>query len=58
VLFIPTFAGPHLDVRRRGRDRPATATADARACAPRWWFLVGVETLTVRGNVIDLPEPK
>ena len=58
VLFIPTFAGPSLaaavdDAIARGHGDVLTR-ADVRST--KYWFLVGIETLTVRGNVIDLPE--
>ena len=58
VLFIPTFAGPSLaaavdDAIARGHGDLLTR---ARVRTTKYWFLVGIETLTVRGNVIDLPE--
>jgi hypothetical protein len=58
VLFIPTFTGPHLelaveDALELGHGDLLTR---ARVRTTKWWFLVGVETLTVRGNVVDLPE--
>jgi len=58
VLFIPTFTGPHLelaveDAIARGHGDVLTR---ANVHTTKWWFLVGVETLTVRGNVVDLPE--
>jgi len=58
VLFIPTFTGPHLelaveDALTRGHGDLLTR---ANVSTTKWWFLVGVETLTVRGNVVDLPE--
>ena len=58
VLFIPTFTGPHLelaveDALARGHGDLLTR---ANVSTTKWWFLVGVETLTVRGNVVDLPE--
>lgn len=60
VLFIPTFTGPHLEAAVE--DAITLGHGDlltrARVRTTKWWFLVGVETLTVRGNVIDLPEPK
>ncbi len=57
VLFIPTFTGPHLeaavdDALARGHGDLLTR---AHVSTTKWWFLVGVETLTVRGNVVDLP---
>ena len=58
VLFIPTFTGPHLEAAVE--DAITLGHGDlltrARVRTTKWWFLVGVETLTVRGNVIDLPE--
>ena len=60
VLFIPTFTGPQLEAAVE--DAITLGHGDlltrARVRTTKWWFLVGVETLTVRGNVIDLPEPK
>jgi hypothetical protein len=58
VLFIPTFTGPHLefavdDALARGHGDLLTR---ANVSTTKWWFLIGVETLTVRGSVIDLPE--
>lgn len=59
LLFIPTFAGPDLEVAVE--DAIARGHGDlltrARVRTTKWWCLVGVETLTVRGSVIDLPEP-
>lgn len=59
VLFIPTFTGPQLEAAVE--DAITLGHGDlltrARVRTTKWWFLVGVETLTVRGNVIDLPEP-
>ena len=58
VLFIPTFAGPSLaaavdDAIARGHG---DLLARARVHTTKYWFLIGIETLTVRGSVIDLPE--
>jgi hypothetical protein len=58
VLLIPTFTGPHLEVAvedalDRGHGDLLTR---AHVSTTKWWFLIGVETLTVRGNVVDLPE--
>jgi hypothetical protein len=58
VLFVPTFAGPRLeaavaDALARGRGDVLTR---ARVETTKWWLGIGVETLTVRGDVIDLPE--
>lgn len=57
ILFIPTFTGPQLsaaveDALAAGRGDVLTR---AQVTTTRWWFLVGVETVRVRGNVIDLP---
>lgn len=58
VLFIPTFIGPQLEAAVE--DAITLGHGDlltrARVRTTKWWFLVGVETLTVRGNVVDLPE--
>lgn len=58
ILFFPTFTEPQLsaaveDALAAGRGDILTR---AQVTTTRWWFLVGVETLRVRGNVIDLPE--
>jgi hypothetical protein len=58
VLFIPTALGPRLedavdDAIARGHGDLLTR---ARVHTTKYWFLVGIETITVRGNVIDLPE--
>lgn len=58
VLFIPTMAGPRLadavdDAIARGHGDILTR---ARVHTTKYWFLVGIETITVRGNVLDLPE--
>ena len=58
VLFVPTFAGPHLgdavaDAVVRGHGDLLTR---ARVTTTKWWLGIGIETLTVRGNVVDLPE--
>jgi hypothetical protein len=58
VLFFPTFAGPSLsaavdDAIDRGHG---DILARAKVHTTKYWFLIGIETLTVRGNVIDLPE--
>ena len=60
VLFIPTFAGPELasavdEALALGHGDLLTR---ARVSTTKWWFLVGIETLTVRGNVVDLPEAR
>lgn len=58
ILFFPTFAGPSLalaveDALARGRGDVLTR---AQVKTTKWWLGIGVETITVRGNVIDLPE--
>jgi hypothetical protein len=58
VLFFPTFAGPRLelaveDALAHGRGDVLTR---AQVTTTKWWLLIGVETITVRGNVVDLPE--
>lgn len=58
ILFFPTFAGPRLELAVenalvRGRGDVLTR---AQVTTTKWWLLIGVETITVRGNVIDLPE--
>jgi hypothetical protein len=58
VLFIPTMAGPRLadavdDAIARGHGDLLTR---AHVHTTKYWFLVGIETITVRGWVIDLPE--
>jgi hypothetical protein len=57
VLFVPTFAGPRLeaavqDALERGHGDVLTR---AHVETTRWWFGVGIETLRVRGNVVDVP---
>lgn len=58
VLFVPTGAGPRLgdavaDAVDRGHGDVLTR---ARVTTTRWWLGIGVETITVRGSVIDVPE--
>jgi hypothetical protein len=58
VLFVPTNTGPQLadavaDAIARGHGDLMTR---AHVSTTKWWLGVGVETITVRGNVIDLPE--
>ena len=60
VLLIPTNAGPRLadavdDAIERGHGDVLTR---AHVHTTKYWFLVGIETITVRGNVIDLPEER
>ena len=57
VLFLPTLAGPQLELAVE--DALAGGHGDvltrAQVRTTKWWFLLGIETLTVEGNVIDLP---
>jgi hypothetical protein len=57
VLFVPTYAGPRLDLAVEdallGGHGDVLTRAEVETT--RWWFLIGVETLRVRGNVIDVP---
>jgi hypothetical protein len=57
ILFIPTYAGPRLDLAVEdallGGHGDVLTRAEVETT--RWWFLIGVETLRVRGNVIDVP---
>jgi hypothetical protein len=56
ILFIPTFDPPRLeraieDALRKGGGDLMTR---ARVSSTDFWFLVGISTLTVRGDVVDL----
>jgi hypothetical protein len=56
ILFIPTFDGPRLervveDALVRGRG---DVMARVQVRSVDWWFLLGVSTLEVRGDVVDL----
>ena len=58
VFFIPTSTGPTLadavaDAVSRGHGDLLTR---AHVTTTQWWFGIGIETITVHGNVIDLPE--
>jgi hypothetical protein len=57
VLFFPTFDGPQLELAVA--DALAGGHGDvltrASVHTTKWWFLIGIETLTVEGNVVDLP---
>jgi hypothetical protein len=58
ILFVPTFAGPRLedavaDAVLHGHGDILTR---ARVTTTKWWLGIGVETIRVRGNVVDLPE--
>lgn len=56
ILFIPTFDGPRLEraideaLVRGGGD----VMARVHVRSVDWWFLLGVSTLQVRGDVVDL----
>lgn len=56
ILFFPTLDGPRLETAienglvRGGGD----VMTRVRVTSTDWWFLIGVSTLTVRGDVIDL----
>jgi hypothetical protein len=56
ILFIPTFDGPRLE--RAVEEALVLGRGDVMARVHvrsiDWWFLVGVSTLHVRGDVIDL----
>lgn len=57
VLFVPTGAGPRLadavaDAVSRGHGDVLTR---ARVTTTKWWLGIGVETIAVRGNVVDVP---
>jgi hypothetical protein len=56
ILFIPTFRGPSLE--RAVNDALSRSGGDAmtavRVEAIDWWFGIGVSTLRVRGNSVDL----
>jgi hypothetical protein len=58
VLFVPTLAGPRLEAAVDEAIWLGHGDILTRATVrtTKWWFLVGVETLTVRGSVVDLPE--
>jgi hypothetical protein len=55
-LFVPLSPGPSLadavaDAVARGHGDILTR---ARVTTTKYWFLVGIEQITVRGNVVDL----
>lgn len=58
VLFFPIPAGSSLgeavaDAVGRGHG---DVLIRARVTTTKWWLGIGVETITVRGDVVDLPE--
>jgi hypothetical protein len=56
ILFIPTFDAPRLE--RAVEDALARGHGDVLANVHvrsiDWWFLLGVSTLEVRGDAVDL----
>lgn len=58
VLFLPTAETPRLE--RAVEDALVAGGGDvltrARIRTIDWWFLVGVSTVQVRGDVVDLSE--
>ena len=58
VLFLPTGESPRLEtaIENALLDHGADVMVRARVRTIDWWFLVGVTTLEVRGDVVDLLE--
>jgi hypothetical protein len=58
VLFLPTGESPRLEsaVEDALLDNGGDVMARARVRTIDWWFLIGVSTLEVRGDVVDLLE--
>lgn len=56
VLFLPTGESPRLEnaVENALLDHGGDVMVRARVRAIDWWFLIGVSTVEVRGDVIDL----
>jgi hypothetical protein len=56
VLFLPTGESPRLEdaVEDALLDYGGDVMVRARVRTIDWWFLIGVSTLEVRGDVIDL----
>jgi hypothetical protein len=56
VLFLPTGESPRLEnaVENALLEHGGDVMVRARVRAIDWWFLIGVSTLEVRGDVIDL----
>lgn len=58
ILFIPTFDAPRLEraideALERGEG---DVMARVHVRSTDWWFLLGVSTLSVRGDVVDLSD--
>ena len=58
VLFLPTGESPRFEdaVEDALLDHGGDVMARARVRTIDWWFLIGVSTLEVRGDVVDLLE--
>jgi hypothetical protein len=58
VLFLPTGESPRFEdaVEDALLDGGGDVMTRVRVRTVDWWFLVGVSTLEVRGDVIDLLE--
>jgi hypothetical protein len=58
VLFLPTGETPRLEhaVEEALLDHGGDVMARADVRTIDWWFLIGVSTLEVRGDVIDLSD--
>lgn len=58
VLLLPTGESPRLEqaVEDALVDHGGDVMVRARVRAIDWWFLIGVSTLEVRGDVVDLLE--
>lgn len=58
VLFLPTGESPRLEtaVENALLDHGGDVMVRARIHTIDWWFLIGVSTLEVKGDVIDLLE--
>lgn len=56
VLFLPTGESPRLEnaVENALLEYGGDVMVRVRVRAIDWWFLIGVSTLEVRGDVIDL----
>lgn len=58
ILLLPTGESPRLEqaVEDALVDHGGDVMVRARVRAIDWWFLIGVSTLEVRGDVVDLLE--
>jgi hypothetical protein len=58
VLFLPTGESPRLEsaIEDALLDHGGDLMVRARVRTTDWWFLIGVTTLEVRGDVVDLLE--